>query len=525
MAKGGFYNGESKEPYLYIICSRKDQQALEALKDILEAANIRFWYDDGMVAGNDWEEVVADRLIHASGCILLMTPDATASQTVRNELTLAVGKGIPVHTLVAGQVELSPAMRLQLGVNMLPMQGDYGEKLLRVLPPEVYTQTSKPEVPAAPAYPAPCAPPPGAYMSPAVCETAMPVAEEEKSMSFFDLLRNYSKENAEIYKRQKKEKKEKATAEQPAVSAPCPRPSEGAFVVPGAPRPAPVSAPQPVPCPVYSGESMEATFPSISDVQFSVVAEKKVTNGDYLMVDLYMYEEAYRHVVKEALTAAEDAKETRSGYHPVQDKSRVRVVLSSRDVPIEDGEEEQIWHGKYLHFTFAVEIPGDYARKQILLCAAVYVNDVITTQLRLVVSCISPASSRPVLTRQDILSAFVSYASQDRHTVAAIIQGMKKARPDLDIFFDIESLRSGEDWETALRTEIEKRDVLFLCWSRAASQSRWVDMEWRYALDNKGQDAIEPVPIDSPDVCPPPAELSSKHFNDKLLYIIKATGP
>ncbi len=439
MAKGGFYNGESRVPYLYIICSRKDQQALEALKDILEAANIRFWYDDGMVAGNDWEEVVADRLMNASGCILLMTPDAADSRAVRSELTLALGKGIPVHTLVTGQVELPPGMRLQLGVNMLPMQGDYGEKLLRVLPPEVYTQTSEPEVPAAP-----------------------PV-----SMPF----------------------------------------------------------PQPVLRPVYSGESMEAAFPPVSDVQFSVVAEKKVTNGDYLMVDLYMYEEAYRHVVKEALAAAEDAKEARSGYHPVQDKSRVRVVLSSRDVPIGDGEEEQIWHGKYLHFTFAVEVPEDYAKKQIMLCAAVYVNDVITTRLKLVVNCISQKSSRPVLTRQDILSAFVSYASQDRHTVAAIIQGMKKARPDLDIFFDIESLRSGEAWESALRTEIEKRDVLFLCWSRAASQSRWVDMEWRYALANKGQDAIEPVPIDSPDVCPPPAELSSKHFNDKMLYIIKATGP
>ena len=50
-------------------------------------------------------------------------------------------------------------------------------------------------------------------------------------------------------------------------------------------------------------------------------------------------------------------------------------------------------------------------------------------------------------------------------------------------------------------------------------------MEWRYALESKGEESIEPIPIDSPDVCPPPIELQQKHFNDKMLFIIKATMP
>ena len=90
----------------------------------------------------------------------------------------------------------------------------------------------------------------------------------------------------------------------------------------------------------------------------------------------------------------------------------------------------------------------------------------------------------------------------------------------LDVFFDVDSLRSGDDWELALHEEIKRRDVLFLCWSHFARESKWVDAEWRYALEQKGADCIEPVPIESPDICPPPAELSFKHFNDKLLYII-----
>ena len=152
--------------------------------------------------------------------------------------------------------------------------------------------------------------------------------------------------------------------------------------------------------------------------------------------------------------------------------------------------------------------------------AAVYINDVIATRLKFIAKCMASAEQKLEVNREDVLSAFVSYASQDRKRVAMIIQGMKKARPDMDVFFDVESLRSGDDWESALWHEIDKRDVLFLCWSKSARDSQWVDAEWRYALKQKGSECIEPVPIDPPEVCPPPIELNKKHFNDKLLYII-----
>lgn len=143
--------------------------------------------------------------------------------------------------------------------------------------------------------------------------------------------------------------------------------------------------------------------------------------------------------------------------------------------------------------------------------------------LKLILDCENRSKHSINVKREDVLSAFVSYASQDRNRVATIIQGMKKARPDMDIFFDIESLRSGQKWEEVIKSEITSRDILFLCWSRFARDSKWVDMEWRFALKSKGEDCIEPIPIDSPDVCPPPIELQQKHFNDKMLFIINST--
>jgi hypothetical protein len=84
---------------------------------------------------------------------------------------------------------------------------------------------------------------------------------------------------------------------------------------------------------------------------------------------------------------------------------------------------------------------------------------------------------------------------------------------------DVMSLRSGERWEERLESEILNRDVLYLFWSAAARRSPWVDREWRIALQAKGLDGIDPVPLESPDTSPPPQELASLHFNEWTLQV------
>ena len=266
--------------------------------------------------------------------------------------------------------------------------------------------------------------------------------------------------------------------------------------------------------------------PQIDSVQFSAIAANRVVPGEYLPISIVMYEEAFRKDIDDIVCAhGENVKETKNGYHDVERNSCVRVVLVSSDVAIEDDEEVQKWNGKYLNFEFIVKVPKDFGNNQIFLTSTVYINDLIATKLKLVLDCEKQTKRIISVERENIVSAFISYASQDRNRVASIIQGMKKARPDMDIFFDVESLHSGQRWEEALKSEIDNRDILFLCWSKYAKESKWVDMEWRYALTSKGEEAIEPIPIDSPDVCPPPIELNKKHFNDRILFIIKDTMP
>ncbi len=259
---------------------------------------------------------------------------------------------------------------------------------------------------------------------------------------------------------------------------------------------------------------------TVSQVQFSAVAPKRIVKGEYAMIDITVYEEAYRHVVDTIIVNADgEVKEIVGSAQEVATDTDVRIVLSSPDIDLSDCDETQRWRGRFLTYSFPVEIPEDYPKRQILFIASVYFNGVIATKLKMLASCTTVMEQKISVTREDVLSAFISYASQDRSRVATIIQGMRKARPDMDIFFDVESLRSGEDWEMALWREIQKRDVLYLCWSKFAKESEWVEKEWRYALENKGIECIEPVPLVAPSECPPPIELNSKHFNDRaLLY-------
>ena len=271
--------------------------------------------------------------------------------------------------------------------------------------------------------------------------------------------------------------------------------------------------------PVQTAEENESR-----SVEFSAVAPKGLTRGEYAIVNVIMYEKEFRFIVdrlKEDL--GDNSQEKRSGIQKVRLGAAVKVLLTSPDIPIDDPLEEGIWQGEHLAFSFAVMLPEDYPRRQVLLQASVYIDGVISTRLKFVFDCTSGTEQKPEVSRKDILSAFVSYASQDRKRVATILQGMQKARPDLDVFFDIDSIRSGAAWEEILHREIDRRDVLFLFWSQNARESKWVDTEWRYALKCKGEEAIEPVPIELPDKCPPPKELENKFFGEKLLYIINSS--
>ena len=118
-------------------------------------------------------------------------------------------------------------------------------------------------------------------------------------------------------------------------------------------------------------------------------------------------------------------------------------------------------------------------------------------------------------------SAFASYASPDRNEVIKRVQMLRAA--GIQCFQDVLDLEPGDRWEKQLYRHIDECDVLFLFWSSSAKKSQWVEREWKYALDRKGDDFVRPVIIEGPPIVPPPPELAHLHFNDKVLYLLQKT--
>ncbi len=105
---------------------------------------------------------------------------------------------------------------------------------------------------------------------------------------------------------------------------------------------------------------------------------------------------------------------------------------------------------------------------------------------------------------------FTSYSHQDTPVVLACRNAYKAL--GFESLIDIDTLRSGQRWNTELMRMIDTADLFQLFWSAGAAQSTYVRQEWQYALQRMPEESfIRPVYWEKPLV-PPPAELKHLHF-------------
>ena len=259
--------------------------------------------------------------------------------------------------------------------------------------------------------------------------------------------------------------------------------------------------------------------PEVDDIQFRAAAPETLTPGFYFGVKIMVYrEEDYARADREEKTVGDRVRSVSSGVFAARRDELFRVCFQSPDIPVEDSCAELRWNGKYASAEVEFFLPEDYGKKQIRLVGRVYSDIAVLTDLKLTLRVQAEEAQEIEMKKCKLKSAFLSYASQDRAKVAARIQGMLLSRPDMDVFFDVESLRRGERWETRIYREIHKRDLFYLFWSRNAAKSEWVEKELAYALSDKGTEFVEPVPLEEPTLCPPPETLKDRHFYDWTLH-------
>lgn len=130
---------EGNEPYLFISYSHKDSRSLAAVINVLKTNNVRYWFDNGLHSGDDWNLVIAKHLMGAAACLLLLSPNSAESEYVKNELNFAMNHRIPIHTLLIKQFVLPLDIEMMTGrIQMVDMTSDYQQKLIKALPHEVF---------------------------------------------------------------------------------------------------------------------------------------------------------------------------------------------------------------------------------------------------------------------------------------------------------------------------------------------------------------------------------------------------
>lgn len=130
---------EGFEPYVFVSYSHKDQYELNDVLDCLKYNGVRFWYDDGLHSGDDWNYVIATHLERAAVCLLLLSAESAISEYVKNELSFAINHRIPIHTLILHTFSIPVDIELMMGRRQaLQKVSGYQSKLVSDLPIEVF---------------------------------------------------------------------------------------------------------------------------------------------------------------------------------------------------------------------------------------------------------------------------------------------------------------------------------------------------------------------------------------------------
>ena len=198
--------------------------------------------------------------------------------------------------------------------------------------------------------------------------------------------------------------------------------------------------------------------------------------------------------------------------------TKVKVKFSGDFLKVDQAEKEFIWEGKYEIVDFDVEVQPE-ANNKTIAKFDLFIDNFFITDLRVDLP-ISPESLlqdrigvRTILPQ----SAFASYASEDALRVLDRVSALKSC--GIDVFVDCLSINPSENWKLRLEKEILRRELFILFWSKNAKDSQWVTWEWQTALREKGINAIQVQPLQSPFDAPPPQELRDLHFRNPDMSI------
>lgn len=115
------------KPYIFVSYSHKNTSEVCKLLRLMKDNHFRFWYDEGITSGSEWDDVLYERITNCTQFVCFLTKDAVRSGHVKNEIHIAIKYGRRILPVFLDDVELRGGLELALDRQQSLISSHYGE--------------------------------------------------------------------------------------------------------------------------------------------------------------------------------------------------------------------------------------------------------------------------------------------------------------------------------------------------------------------------------------------------------------
>lgn len=264
----------------------------------------------------------------------------------------------------------------------------------------------------------------------------------------------------------------------------------------------------------------------LSSVNSSIFAPSEAKRGDYMMIQVFLYQDGEENIVLNKAKVV-DPTAIQRNYTPLSIKLRhgdiVKVVLTTHGngVQIEEPIQELTWNGGYTDCQFCLFISEQFKSSTLLSTVTLFVNNVPSGKMMFKTNIVKQPNN--LYTKIDCKSfhkIFISYCHKDESKVKFIAEAYRAQ--GVDYFFDRHYLKGGDIYPDKIKNYISSADLFILCWSKNAAESEYVNLERSQALAlaypqveiEKASITIHPISIEP--YAEYPADMNSVYNFEKV---------
>lgn len=120
---------EGEKPYIFISYSHADKERVYPVIRFLNQEHFHIWFDSGISAGAEWQEVIAEHLDHCDVFIAFLTDSFMQSHHCKMEFNFAVTENKKMFCVILEDISFNSVMKMHMASIQVIRYFDYASDL------------------------------------------------------------------------------------------------------------------------------------------------------------------------------------------------------------------------------------------------------------------------------------------------------------------------------------------------------------------------------------------------------------